>query len=144
MESPTTARIGIDAFHRERSRCVDAFATAERAVNNTLDATRSKRGGEPLKQRIANLRKVQPMSGYSNTRKLTVDVALNELETRLPLRADIVHGCLELVEFPEDNRACFANARQEVGPGIQMRTFTLSELREVTLKVSEIATRLRV
>ena len=142
MAAASPLRPGIDAFHRERSRCVDAFALAERAVNNLLDLTASKRGGEPLKQRITNLRKAKTSPRYSAASKKSVEVALNELEARLPLRADIVHGCLQLAEFENENRACFANARQDSGPGTQMQVFSLADFREVTRQVSEIAAEL--
>lgn len=134
--------VGIDAFHRDRSRCVDAFALAELQVNALLDLTGSKRGSEPLKQRIVNLRKAQPSPRYSKARKQRVVSALEELEARLPMRADIVHGCLQIAEFKTEARACFANARHDDLPGVQLRTFTLLELREVTREVNEIASRL--
>lgn len=142
MAAASPPRPGIDAFHRERSRCVDAFAQAERAVNKLLDLTASKRGGEPLKQRMANLRKAKVSPSYSAARKKSVEAALDELEARLPLRADIVHGCLQLAEFENENRACFANARQDSGPGTQMQVFSLADFREVTRLVSKIATEL--
>ena len=85
-------------------------------VNALLDQTASKRGSEPLKQRITILRKAKASPSYSNARKQQVDADLGELESRLPLRADIVHGCLQLAEFENENRACFANARQIPAP----------------------------
>ena len=115
---------------------------AERAVNALLDQTASKRGSEPLKQRITILRKAKASPSYSNARKQQVDADLGELESRLPLRADIVHGCLQLAEFENENRACFANARQDSSPCTQVRTFSLDDFREVTRQVHEIAARI--
>ncbi len=111
-------------------------------MNSLLDLTTSKRGNEPLKQRILILRKAKLSAGYSKAQKLRVDAALEDLETRMPLRADIVHGCLQLAQFENENRACFANARQDSILGTQMRVFSLTDFREVTRQVSEIATRL--
>ena len=135
--------ISLDVFHRERSRCVDAFATVELVVNYLLAISGTKCGGEPLGQRIVNLREAKPSSGYSKARKKTVDEALKLLDAWLPLRADLVHGRLQLAELDGEVHACFANARQAALPGKQLRMFELADLRMATQRVTAIATKLQ-
>ena len=61
---------GIDAFHRERSKCIDAFAETEEAVMALLRLTGIKLGTEPFKQKSPYSRKPRLVSNTAIREKL--------------------------------------------------------------------------
>ena len=94
-----------------RSALVDAFAATETAVISRLVALQGETNAM-FSQNIAALQKMKPESRYSKATKKDVDQALAELLEMLPLRADIVHGCMRIVALDGKSLACFSNPQK--------------------------------
>lgn len=134
---------GADAFHRERSKCLDAFAALEESVILALAKSGGKSGGEPFGKKIEALKKSKPSPTFTKVAHGAVTKLVADIEPILDLRNDLVHARLQIAKIGEDQRACFINARQ-CESGTQMaRLFSLDSLREVTRKASQIAEKLR-
>lgn len=133
---------GKDAFHRQRSKLIDAFADVEEGVMRLLDQTGSKRGAEPLKQKLAIVLKAKAGPAYSSTRKTQVDEAIKAIDTLLELRADLVHARLAVTMIDVEMHACFVNARETGIIGRKARIMTLVEMRTITTQVEALALRL--
>jgi hypothetical protein len=80
MSNAAAPKPGLDAFHRERSKCLDAFAACEEAITKLLKLNGIKSGSEPFGQRVEKLRKTKASPTYTKTRKQRVDSLLAELE----------------------------------------------------------------
>jgi len=130
---------GADAFHRERSKCVDAFAAAEMEIIKLLRASGAKIGAEPFKQKIMLIQKVAAGPAYSKARKKATDQLAAELETLLALRADIVHARMQFAQIDGAALACFMNAREAGDTAPVARLMTYEALRSLGKRVIEIA-----
>ena len=143
MTALTNPRPGIDAFHRTRSKCIDAFSEVEQALIWIIERSGGKVGSESFGQKLERLRKVKPSPTLSKAQieKLTslIDgcAAINEL------RNDIVHSTLQLAVIGSDQRACFINSRQCTSSSQTARLFSLEGLRGLTAEMTELATKIR-
>ena len=143
MNAPTNPRPGIDAFHRTRSKCIDAFSEVEQALIWIIERSGGKVGSDSFGQKLERLRKAKPSATLSKAQieKLTslIDgcVAINEL------RNDIVHSTLQLAVIGSDQRACFINSRQSTSGSQTARLFSLEGLRGLTAEMTELATKIR-
>ena len=143
MNAPMIARPGTDAFHRERSRCIDAFAACEEAVATLFFQTGAKAGADVLAQKISSLAKIPASPGYAKARREKVIVQLSALADLLPVRADIVHGRLRLAQIDGEIFACFVNAKDLGGDYLKARLLPFENLRTLTRTVTKIAEDLR-
>ncbi|MFM5932357.1 MAG: hypothetical protein ACKOPQ_15790 [Novosphingobium sp.] len=143
MATNPPAKPGVDAFHRERSKCLDAFVGCEEAVVALLLASATKAGAEPLGLKIEALKKAKPSPSYPATRKQTINGLLGQFDDLLELRNDLVHSRLQIAAIGEDQKACFINARQSSTGAQSARLFSLESLRSVTRKASELAGKLK-
>lgn len=128
-----------DAFHRARSRCIDAFALAELNAIALLHAQSIKASSEPFKQKLTKLSKLEPTQRYTEAKKARVDQAIAELDHVLSIRADMVHSQLAVVELDGVRKACFRNPVQPGVPGEVARLFTLEEMNSLCRLVDELA-----
>lgn len=136
IDKPST---GIDAFHRQRSRCIDAFATIEANVIKRLKCNGAKCGEEPFAQKITTLAATPASPGYAAAAKKKVDLALATLLDLLSVRADIVHSPLNLVSVDSVAHARFVNAAVACTQYPLCRLFSFDQLRELTRRIEELA-----
>lgn len=132
-------RPGIDAFHRERSRCVDAFADLEEAVIALLLAHDIKFGGESFGMKLGKLTKLKPSPRLSKTCAARLVDVVNKCAALTALRNDIVHSRLKLATIGEDQKACFINLDQCGAHAQSARLLSLEGLRAVTLESARLA-----
>ncbi|PEQ11223.1 hypothetical protein B2G71_18215 [Novosphingobium sp. PC22D] len=140
---PSPPGPGIDAFHRARSRCLDAFAGAEAAVVMIMARTGESNLTVPLGAKVEALAKLKPDPTYSNNAKKTVDGELEKLRPLLCVRADIVHARMEIVTIDGDVHARFANAAVLWHPYPTFRLLNYRQFGELTATVEAIAAKLR-
>lgn len=143
MATASPSQPGLDAFHRERSRCLDAFAATEEAVVHLLELAETKFGGEPFGKKIEHLKSAKPSPAYSKERKARVNALLADMADLLEVRNDLVHARLQPAVIGEIQKACFVNARQ-CATGVQTaRLFSLESLRTITRQATRLAEELR-
>jgi hypothetical protein len=134
---------GPDAFHRERSKCLDAFVASEEAVIALLRQSGTRSGGEPFGKKVENLRKAKASLQYPAPLKARIDELLRQFDELMDARNDLVHARLQIAVIGEDQRACFINARQCANGSQSARLFSLEGLRALTRKADQLAQDLR-
>jgi hypothetical protein len=130
---------GMDAFHRQRSRCIDAFAAVEAQVIKRLKDHGTKCGGEPLAQKIVTLAGTPASPFYPASAKKKTDAVLSSLLELLPVRADIVHAPMVLVVIDGVAHARLINAVAACSPYPSCRLLSFDQFRELTRRLEEIA-----
>ena len=140
MNAPFKPRPGIASFHRQRSKCIDAFAAVEEALISAIVATGGKPAGDSFGQRLAKLRKASPTSAMSGDRLLKLQGLLDRCLAISEVRNDIVHSELKLASIGDDQRACFINLRYCTSGSQTARLFTLEAMRHLTSEMSQLAT----
>lgn len=135
---------GIDAFHRERSRFIDSFAGAEAAVVKLLKANGEKlpSAKEPFAQLLQTLQKLAPGPQLSREKKKLLDEFAVQIGELLAVRADIVHGQMEMAEVSGETHARFVNAREIGKPFPSCRMLSFDQFRELTRQVETLAGKL--
>ncbi len=134
---------GPDVFHKERSKCLDAFVLAEEALITLLERSRTPFNGECVGQKIEKLRKAKPGPQYSKTSKGSADALLLDFASLQDIRNDLVHSRLQVARLGDRDMACFINARQCASGSQVARLMTLESLRDLARKATAIADALR-
>lgn len=143
MASTAQPNPGPDAFHRERSKCIDAFASLEEAIVLLLDAMKIEFGAESFGQKIGLMQNAKAGPQFSQSRMQSVHNVLQRCKNLGELRNDIVHSRLQIASFDTETRACFTNTRQCLSGSQSARLFTLAGLRSVTTEATQLAEELR-
>ena len=143
MTASQPPKPGFDAFHRERSKSIDAFAALEEAIVRLLVAVKAKAGPESFGQKLQLLQKAKANPEFSQVRLQKVQACLPRCEDLNELRNDIVHSRLQIAIIGEDQRACFTNTRHCLSGSQTARLFTLEGLRAVTTNAGKLADELR-
>lgn len=118
-----------------RSDLLDAFADIEAKIARMVKAAS---GSAHLSARITLFRKLEPCSSLSKTNLPKRDKMADELESLLPLRADIVHSRLETVMIGGSVAAKFVNAQHRHEDHPPCRLLFLADIRKLTTKVHAI------
>jgi hypothetical protein len=139
MNAPHIPRPGLDTFHRERSKCIDAFAAVEEAVVTLLGESNIKFGAESFGHKLDLLHKIKASPQRSNDRVKQLHALLKRCEAINELRNDIVHSKLQMALIGEDQRACFTNLRDCQSGSQAARLFTLEGLRKLSLEMLKLA-----
>lgn len=135
--------ISIEQLHVARSKFIDAFASIEHAITNLLSQNGVKIGQEMLGQKIELLRNAKPSSRYSKTRRAEIHEQLKELVPYLGIRADIVHGKLNMVELDGHICAFFINSRNINDLSQTCRVIRSDEFESLARQLDRIAAKLR-
>lgn len=143
MNAPTNPRPGIDAFHRNRSKCIDAFSEVEQALIAVIDRCGGKIGSESFGQKIEKLRKAKPSPGLAKGKIETLMKLMDRCAAINEVRNDIVHSTLQLAVIGNDQRACFINSRQCDSGSQTARLFSLEGLRSLTAEMTQLAADIR-
>lgn len=143
MNAPILPQPGIDAFHRERSKCIDAFSQLESAIIVLLGLAGHSCGGEHFGQKLTLLKKAKPNPKLSKARLAKAHELLGRCEALAEVRNDIVHSTLQLAVIAEANRACFINLRYCQSGSQTARLFSLEGLRELSAEMERLAEGLR-
>jgi hypothetical protein len=143
MTTNSSTKPGIDAFHRERSKCIDAFSQLESAIIALLSLAGHSCGGEHFGQKLALLKKAKPNPKLSKARLAKAHELLGRCEALAEVRNDIVHSTLQLAVIAETSRACFVNMRYCQSGSETARLFTLDGLRELSAEMERLANGLR-
>ena len=143
MTIPPNKRPTADTFHRDRSKCVDAFADVEQAVIVLLRACDAKVGNEPFSAKIQKLSNVAPSSRISKAAVAKMPAVLVRCFEIATLRNDIVHSKLKIVIVDDEHKACFINLREDDKSTQSARMMTLEGLREVSTQMLELANDVR-
>lgn len=143
MVSNDPTKPNADAFHRERSRCIDSFAGLEEAVISILVNLKLKSGSETFGQKLELLANAKAHPQFSKARILKLQVLLPGCKSLGELRNDIVHSRLQIAELGDETRACFTNTRHCLSGSQTARLFTLQGLRSVRNEATELANLLR-
>lgn len=139
VNAPHFPRPDLDAFHRERSKCIDAFAAIEEVVVTLLDQSDIKFGAESLGHKLDLLRKIKASPQRSKERVAQLHALLKRCEAINELRNDIVHSKLQMALIGEDQRACFTNLRDCQSGSQTARLFTLEGLRALSMEMLKLA-----
>ncbi len=143
MNAPCTPRPGLDAFHKDRSKCIDAFSAVEEALLAAILATGGKASAASFGQKLAQLRKAKATPAMSAERLTKLQGLLDDCLAIGEVRNDIVHSVLKLAVIGDDQRACFVNLRS-CNSGSQIaRLFTLEGLRSLTSEMNDLAQKIR-
>ena len=134
---------GLDAFHRERSKCIDAFAALEEAIISILVSLKLKSGTETFGQKLDMLAKAKAHPQFSKARMQALQLLLPRCKSLGELRNDIVHSRLQIAELGDETRACFTNTRHCLSGSQTARLFTLDGIRSVRSEATELASALR-
>ena len=143
MIIPPNKRPSADTFHRDRSKCVDAFADVEQAVIVLLRACDAKFGNEPFSAKVQKLRSVAPSCRISKAAVSRMPALLGRCAEIAALRNDIVHSKLKIAIVDDEHKACFVNLREDDKSSQSARMMTLEGLREVSAQMVELANDLR-
>ncbi len=143
MAIPPNQRPGADTFHRERSKCVDAFAEVEQAVITVLRVREQKVGSEPFSAKIAKLKAVSPSSRLSKASVGRLPALIARCSEIANLRNDIVHSRLQIAVINEEHRACFINLREDDRSSQTARLMTLQGIRDTATEMRELGNDLR-
>lgn len=143
MNAPHFPRPGLDTFHRERSKCIDAFAAIEEAAIQILELEDIKFGEESFGHKLKLLGKIEASSKRSHDRVTRLQTLLKRCADINELRNDIVHSKLQLATLGDDQRACFTNLRECQSGSQTARLFTLEGLRALSAEMLKLADELR-
>jgi hypothetical protein len=143
MTTSPPPKPGSDAFHRERSKAIDAFAALEESIVRLLVALKAKFGTESFGQKLQLLKTAKANPQFSQARLRQVQALLPRCEELNELRNDIVHSRLQIAIIGDDHRACFTNTRHCLSGSQTARLFTLEGLRSVTGNAGKLAEELR-
>ena len=135
--SPT--RPGIDAFHKERSKCVDAFADLELAVRKILEREGVKTGLEPFGQKLGKLAKLIPSPRLSKSKVAALQILTERCQRFSDARNDIVHSRLQIAVIDDVHKACFINPAKLSDCGEGAKLFTLQAIRYLSSEISGLA-----
>ncbi len=138
MTVPTPKKPGPDAFHKERSKCIDSFAALEERIIALLTRLDVKTGSETFGQKLDRLGKVIPNPLLSKARHTELIALVPRCRTLGDLRNDIVHSRLQIAEIGDETRACFTNTRQCLSGSQTARLFSLDGLRSVRTETDEL------
>jgi hypothetical protein len=143
MNTNGPTRPGIDAFHRERSKCVDAFSELESAVIRVLMAANIGCGGESFGQKLSKLIKAKASSQLSKASLAKLPDLLQRCESICTQRNDIVHSRMQLAILGDEHRACFVNTQECENTGQTARLFSLAGLRDLSVEMGQLAEEIR-
>jgi hypothetical protein len=143
MASNNATKPGADAFHRERSKCIDAFAALEEAIIVILTGLAIKSGSETFGQKLELLSKAKANPRISKAKIQALQSMLPRCKALGELRNDIVHSRLQIEQLGEETRACFTNTRHCLSGSQTARLFTLSGLRSVRSEAVDLASELQ-
>lgn len=143
MNAPTNPRPGIDAFHRTRSKCIDAFSEVEQALIWIIERSEGKVGSDSFGQKLEKLRKAKPSPTLSKNQIEKLKKLIDGCSAINELRNDIVHSTLQLAVIGNDQRACFINSAQCTSGSQTARLFSLEGLRGLTAEMTDLAKELR-
>lgn len=133
---------GLDAYHRERSKCIDAFAALETATLKAMDSLEIKFAGESFGQKIGKLGKAKPTPKFSQARLSKLMNLAARLAEANALRNDIIHSRLQVTTLDDGPKAMFVNTRHCLSGSQTARLFSLAGLRDTTKSVGELAAEL--
>jgi len=139
VNAPHFPRPGLDAFHRERSKCIDAFAAIEEAAIRILEHEGIKFGEESFGHKLKLMGKIEASPKRSKDRLARMQTLVNRCASINELRNDIVHSKLQLATIGEDQRACFTNLRECQSWSQTARLFTLEGLRALSAEMLALA-----
>lgn len=143
MNATANPRPGIDAFHRNRSKCIDAFSEVEQALIAVIERSGGKVGSDSFGQKLEQLRKSKPSPTLSKGQIDRLKKLIDGCATLNELRNDIVHSTLQLAVIGNDQRACFINSRHCTSGSQTARLFSLEGLRGLTAEMTELAKQIR-
>ncbi|MBS0475840.1 MAG: hypothetical protein JSR28_11965 [Proteobacteria bacterium] len=133
----------LAAFHSERSRCLDAFASVEECVVALLDILGLPSGGEPFGHKLKALRQAKASPKFSKARLEKLGILIPSCVELNQLRNDIVHSRLQLAEVSGEFRACFTNTKECLVGGQSARLFTLDGLARLSQNFTRLAVELK-
>jgi hypothetical protein len=130
-------------FHIARSQLLDAFARLECAVIGFINVN----GGEigcptkPLGQKLELLAKLKAGPRLSKARKSEIETAVRQFAPHLSVRADIVHGLLNVLSLDE-KVAVYRNATEAGAQYPSARMLTLDQHRKLSREAEKLAAEL--
>lgn len=128
-ESSKPPQPGLDAFHRERSKCIDAFAALEEQIIRIQALLGATVNGASFGQKLDALNGAKASPRFAKARVGKLKELLLRCRALADLRNDIVHSRLQLTLIANEQRACFVNTRHCQATNQVARLFTLEGLR---------------
>lgn len=123
-----------DAFTKLRGKLVDAFARVEKCLVLAIHDL----GGKPKNDTLTGKVKVLKSIGAAKLNKTALS-KLDELEQLAKLRADFVHGEMDIVDMKGERFAIFRNARYAADPFQPATLLSHKQMREMNDKIGKIA-----
>lgn len=126
-----------DTFHRARSRLIDAFAKLEAKLVSLLE-----RAGRPIKgDTVASkLKTIRDSATPASIERVVPE--LDRLGVLIPVRADIVHGTMVLIDIDGERFANFRNARESVNRAQRATQISYRNLKAFTEELDQITSAL--
>lgn len=129
---------GLDAFHRERSKCIDAFAALEEQIIRIQVLLDMPVNGASFGEKVEALKGVKASPRFAKARVAKLKDLLIRCQEAAELRNDIVHSRLQLAVIADEQRACFANTRHCQAASQVARLFTLEGLRAARTEATSL------
>lgn len=142
MAEKAPPRPGIDAFHKERSKCVDAFASLEAAVISLLTSADISPKADSFGQKLASLAKAKPSPQLSKAAIDKLPDILARCDEIRELRNDIIHARLKLAVICDVHMACFINLRDDLKDCQNARLLTLEGMRALAARILHLTAEL--
>ena len=143
MNAPHRPQPGINAFHRDRSKCIDAFANLEAVVSKLSIGAELALKNETFGEKLKQLKRAAGDCDLSASQLAAVRETLGRCEILASVRNDIVHSVLQIESVDEINVACFTNVRKLGAESQPTQRLSLANLRVLTIEINELAADLR-
>ncbi|MFM5885039.1 MAG: hypothetical protein ACKOQ3_06905 [Novosphingobium sp.] len=137
MNAFTTKNPQIDAFHRQRSKCIDAFAELEETVVSVQLFVKMKPSSDSLGQKIESLRAAQSTQRLTDESRSNLYAALDKCTALNAVRNDLVHSKMRFLENELGSFAIFANTKNCRAFHQQAQMLTLEGLRHLYAETTE-------
>ncbi len=130
----------LNKFHRARSEVLDAFAHAEKKLVLFLKQYGSEPccATSPLSQKLDHLKWVKPGPKLAKAKLKAVNEAVDIFRHALPLRADLVHSVLRVVEI-DGPTALYVNAANCSSESLNGRLMTMVQHEALAKRANDFA-----
>lgn len=130
-------------LHLWRSKAIDSFAQAERAIDILAKKLNASVKLDMLSHKIDAVRKAKPNAAISEERKAAIDKHLGELSALLCIRNDLVHSPMHIQKVDEGAVATFANPNLQCDFSSFSRIIPAPRLQALAAKVANLAQNLK-
>jgi hypothetical protein len=130
-------------FHIQRSKAIDAVGDLETALRELLSRNGVKLAAESLGQQVEKARAMKAGPRLSKAMHTRLPALLDQCETLIGVRNDIIHSRMQSTETASVRAACFVHTQPRGPYGSQARVMTMDELAAFIASTKVLAGHLR-